>query len=102
MANLLKHAFDLVLASFMDGEFHPGIGRRFSGLFYFGGSGGPIFQYQSMSKFLDFWFFQDTFDFHEVCFMDMVCGVKAGLCNITVIGKQEQAFAIIVQTSDGK
>jgi len=57
MANLLKHAFDLMLASFMDRDFHPGIGLGFPGFFNFRGSCGAIFQHQSMSKFLDFWFF---------------------------------------------
>jgi hypothetical protein len=57
MANLLKHAFDLVLASFMDRDFHPGIGLGFSGLFYFRWSCGPIFQHQAMSKLLEFGFF---------------------------------------------
>ena len=89
MANLLKHAFNLVFASLMYRDFHPGISFSLPGLFHFCGSSGPILQHQSMSKLLYFRIFQDALNFHEVGFMHMVRRVKAGLRNITVIGEQE-------------
>jgi hypothetical protein len=89
VANLLKHAFDLVLAALMDRDFHPGIGFCFPGLFYFRGSRRSIFQHQAVSELLYFGIFQDALDFHEVRFMNMMRGMKTGLRNIAVIGEQE-------------
>jgi hypothetical protein len=89
MANLLKHAFDLVFASLMDRYFHPGIGFSLPGLFDFRGGRGPIFQHQPMSKLLNFGIFQDALNFHEVRFRNMVRGVKTGLRNIAVIGEEK-------------
>jgi hypothetical protein len=43
MANVVKHAFDLMLAPLVDGDFNPGIGLSFSSLFHFGRSCLAIF-----------------------------------------------------------
>jgi hypothetical protein len=43
MADVLKHAFDLMLASFMNSDFNPRIGLKFSSFFYFGWSCLAIF-----------------------------------------------------------
>jgi hypothetical protein len=43
MADVLKHAFDLMLTPFVDGDFNPGIGLGFSSFFHFGWSCLAIF-----------------------------------------------------------
>lgn len=42
-----------------------------------------------MSKLLDLGLFENALDFYEIRFMDVMGGMKTGLCDIAVIGEQE-------------
>jgi hypothetical protein len=85
MADVLKHAFDLMLTPFVDGDFNPGIGSGFPSFFHFGWSCLAIFQCDPTTKLLDLAVFQHPFHFHEIGFLHVMCRMEAGLGDISVI-----------------
>ncbi len=88
MADVLKHAFDLMLASFVNGYFNPGIGVRFSSFFHFGWSGVAIFQCDATTKLLQMDVFQHAPHFYEIGFLNMMRWMETGLGDISVIGQE--------------
>ena len=88
MADVLKHAFDLMLPSFMNRDFNPGISWRFSSFFHFGWSGMAIFQGDTTTKLLEVDVLQYALHFYEIGFLNVIGWMETGLGDIPVIRQE--------------
>lgn len=97
---VLEHHADLVLASFGELYLVPGVGRAREDL-ESGGLGTDPEKGDAGAELLDLFFRQSAIGLDDVGFDDIGAFVHDGIGEVAIIGKQQEAFGVIIETADG-
>ena len=103
MSDKLQHTAYLPISAFVEGNFE--CCRLGNSIILhknnLSGSRLAIIQFHPIAQLCRALFFHKTFYAHIVNFGNVVAGVREAKDKVTVIGEKKQAFAVLVQSSDG-
>src|SRR2546423_11735899 len=101
MANLIKHAPDLLVAPLVKSHFEPCVGLAFTQLAHLGWGGALTFlDDNASSQSLNGLIGRHTFDFSPVNFRNPILPRGNYIGQFTASGPQQQTFAVQVQATD--
>ena len=68
---------------------------------YLGSGGHAVFQFHAIAQSLEGFFIWFAFDLNPIRFRGFVLGIADPVLQSPVIGQNQQAFAVFVQTASG-
>jgi hypothetical protein len=105
MSNLFEHASNLAILAFDQSDFVPGIAGLTNQIHASrrGLHSSPVFRAdkQTRAQFAKAVFFGLAGHFHHVSFRDVRCSLHQEIGELAVVGEQEQAFAGVIESTDG-
>lgn len=102
MADGFDHPLHLMLPSFVNRDFEPGIAFRPADLVHLRRRREAIFQFDAPLKHFNLGIVEHTLDLDQIGFRNMVAWMEQGLGQIAVIGQQHEPLAVEIQPSDRK
>jgi len=101
MPDQLKHPAHLLIASLVQQHFVPRVGLRLvQHLDLCRRGASAVFECDAAPQSLNPAIRRHTFNFHFVNFLDAVASGRDVVCEVAVIGEQQQTFSVEVETSN--
>ena len=100
MADRFKHSADLAVAAFMDGHKHHRVECLIADQTDFSRAGQAAFEIDALAQTTELFFRDFIGNLAQIFLRDLMAGMEQMLHHFTVIGQQDQALAVIVQTPD--
>ena len=97
MADDFKHALDLVLSTFIDRHFEPGVFRSLPHLFDHGRGRHPILQLDATCELADFLIIEHALYFRQIYLRHMIARMQERLCQFPVIRQQHEPFRVEIE-----
>jgi hypothetical protein len=101
VANRVEHAADLLVASFKKGDTVPGVGGALFDQFDLGRSGAGTFEDDPPLKLEDLLMAGLALDLDLIDLGDTFRSVGDQLGKVPIVGEEEEAFALEIETTDG-